>query len=212
MCNRNWQITTGAAVQSKDRGNYFLILLDQAKPNLISSRGITSDEILDEIARLLNTVDDPEIPIIIAGHYPLLKSTQYYSMTWHREMKNASRLRKMLGQSGKKIFYLCGHVHKHYCLEDPLYTNIIYISCAAPFSRKNGHKTLQFNEITINESQYNSIGSDELKDLVQGWLDGTETNNGITLLQDGNNDGVSVFLSLDNNDNMPRLYLEYYPP
>ncbi|MGA1826274.1 MAG: metallophosphoesterase [bacterium] len=150
---QNWQIIAGAPVQSKDRGNYFLILLDQAKPNFISSRGIVSSKILNEITALLDSINDHKIPIIIAGHYPLLKSTHYYSMTWHRDMKNAGKLRKILGQSGKKIFYLCGHVHKQYCLEDPLYNNIMYISSAAPFSRKNGHKTLRFNEITINERQ-----------------------------------------------------------
>ncbi|MGA1867785.1 MAG: metallophosphoesterase family protein [bacterium] len=149
-----WQISPGKSVQSKDRGTYFLILLDQAWPNFISSRGGMSQKALYEISEVLNTIDTSEIPIIIAGHYPLLKSTPYYTMSWQRDMKNAGRLRNILGHSEKTIFYLCGHVHKQYCLEDPLYPNIMYISCGAPFSRKNGRKMLKFNEITINEKEW----------------------------------------------------------
>jgi 3',5'-cyclic AMP phosphodiesterase CpdA len=154
---RDWRIKTGTQIQSKDRGDYFLILLDQTKPNFISSRGLTSEKTLDELRTVLNTIKDQEKPVIIGGHYPLITSTPHYSRAWHREMKNAWRLRQTVGQSGKTIFYLCGHVHKYYCLQDPLYTNVMYISCGAPFSRKNKNEMLKFNEIHINEGKCHII-------------------------------------------------------
>jgi hypothetical protein len=62
---------------------------------------------------------------------------------------------------------------------------------------------------SFTSGQYNEIGSAALKDLVQDWLDGTTDNYGLTILQEGSDNGVDVFLSLENGDNPPMLRIEY---
>ena len=147
-----WQIKTDEKIQYKNCGNYFLILLDQAKPNFLSSRGEMNNEYISLLKQVLDTkIEDKNFPIIVAGHFPLIKSTKYYNMPWQKYLKNAEKLRRILGESQKRIFYLCGHVHKQYCLQDPVYSNIIYISSSAPFKRKDNATPLSFSEIHINK-------------------------------------------------------------
>ena len=59
---------------------------------------------------------------------------------------------------------------------------------------------------------YNSLSNDDLKDLVQAWNDGTTTNHGLALVQEGTEDGTVVILSKENGDNPPMLRLEYTMP
>ncbi len=109
-----------------------LILVPTACPNWISSRGhITPAEI--ETVRAL--IDAAPEPLVVAGHYPLLARTLAYELTPQRQLRNAEALRAALGESGKKILYIAGHVHRFSSVRDPRYANVEYLTTGTFFGQ-----------------------------------------------------------------------------
>ncbi|MFP6583834.1 MAG: metallophosphoesterase [Candidatus Hydrogenedentota bacterium] len=99
-------------------------------PNAISSMGRVTSYQLDAAALLLDRL---ESPVIIAAHYPFLNETLGYTIKPNRRLRNADRLQMMLGESGKEILYVSGHVHRFSDTVDPRYPNIRHLTSGAFF-------------------------------------------------------------------------------
>jgi hypothetical protein len=56
---------------------------------------------------------------------------------------------------------------------------------------------------------YNQLGNETIQTLVQQWKNGTTTNYGLAIIQDGTLDGTVVFLARENGSNQPKLRVEY---
>ena len=98
--------------------------------NVLSSKGTISQEEIDATLALLETMSSPAIVI---AHYPILNETTVYSVNENRQLRQAEALRRALGESGKDILYVCGHVHC-FCDEiDPHYPNIRHLTSGAFF-------------------------------------------------------------------------------
>lgn len=122
-----------------------VILAPTVRPNLISSKGVVTDQEIATIRALLESVDSP---IIVAGHYPLLTETQAYSLTPSRRLRGAEALRRTLGESGKTILYLCGHVHRFSYVEDSQYPTLHHLTTGTFFGRNHAqHRGGEFSEI-----------------------------------------------------------------
>lgn len=62
---------------------------------------------------------------------------------------------------------------------------------------------------TFTSGSYNQLGNSDIQTLVQQWKNGTATNYGLAILQDGTLDGTVVILGLENGSNQPKLRVEY---
>jgi 3',5'-cyclic AMP phosphodiesterase CpdA len=128
-------------------GGTHLILVPGAQPNLLTAKGYVGDDVIAQVAALL--ADAPE-PVLVAAHYPVLSHTYGYTLTPERQMGNAQALRSALGASGKRILYLCGHVHRFSYVTDPEYPNLAHVSTAA-FFRHHKSRGIQgdFTEVHV---------------------------------------------------------------
>lgn len=109
------------------------IVLHQARPNLLSSRGYVSTESLEKTARLLDGLSPDQI--LVGGHFPILHRTQIFQNGWARQLGNAAALRHLLGMVGKRVLYLAGHVHRQSFEEDPYYPSLAHLTTSAFFMR-----------------------------------------------------------------------------
>lgn len=131
-----------------------LLLLPTACPNVISSKGFISVEAINGARRLL----DEELPngtvhgapIVVAGHYPVLNKTYAYRTGPSRQLRNGDALRKMLGESGRRILYVAGHVHRFSYVQDPQYEELAHLTSGALFYR-NRREAIEgdFSEIHV---------------------------------------------------------------
>ena len=99
-------------------------------PNVLSSQGNISQ---GEIDRTLVLLDSLPSPAIVIAHYPILNETSGYSVNDNRQLRQAEELRRALGESGKELFYVCGHVHRFCDEKDPQYPNIRHLTSGAFF-------------------------------------------------------------------------------
>jgi hypothetical protein len=98
--------------------------------NLLSSKGRISDS---EIEATVLSVEALESPIIVAGHYPILNKTGAYAASPGRTLRNGDKLRTALGDTGKEILYICGHMHRFSDEIDPVCPNIRQLTSGALF-------------------------------------------------------------------------------
>ncbi len=63
----------------------------------------------------------------------------------------------------------------------------------------------------FTEGGYNSLSNDDFLELVQDWVNGA-SNNGLAILQEGTNDGTTVFISKEDGSNPPKLQVVYSTP
>ncbi len=70
---------------------------------------------------------------MVAGHYPLLSETYGYVMKPNRRLRNAESLRRALGESGKRILYIAGHVHRFSHVRDDQYPSLTHLTTGALF-------------------------------------------------------------------------------
>ncbi len=90
--------------------------------------------------------------MLVAGHYPLLPQTYGYTLTPGRRMRNAEALREALGVSGKRILYLCGHLHRFSYVRDKDYPDLAHLSTAAFFpTRTSPGSQGEFTEVHVLE-------------------------------------------------------------
>ena len=90
-----------------------------------------TDEEIDATAALIDVC--PEGWVLVGGHYPLLTATHGYTLTPDRQLRNAARLRTVLGESGRSILYLAGHAHRFSYAADPEYPNLQHLTTGAFF-------------------------------------------------------------------------------
>ena len=100
--------------------------------NLLSSKGTISQGEIDTTLAQLATLSSP---VIVIAHYPILNETSAYSVNANRQLRQAEALRRALGESGKDILYVCGHVHRYSDEIDPQYPNIRHLTSGAFFRR-----------------------------------------------------------------------------
>ena len=99
-------------------------------PSLLS-RGYISRADAAETARLVR--EAPPGPVIVAAHYPVLHATPSYTSAFPRRLGNAACLRHALGETGRQLLYLSGHVHKFSYICDPLYPHMRHLCTPALF-------------------------------------------------------------------------------
>ena len=107
-----------------------LLLVPTVCPNWVSSKGRITRRETEQVKRLLEGL--PPV-VIVAGHYPLLEKTHGYELTRERRLRNAGALRTVLGESGRTILYVAGHVHRFSYTRDPDYPNLSHLSTGAFF-------------------------------------------------------------------------------
>ncbi|MCC6486853.1 MAG: metallophosphoesterase [Candidatus Hydrogenedentes bacterium] len=107
-----------------------LLLVPTVCPNWVSSKGRITRQEAEQVKRLLDGL--PPV-VIVAGHYPLLEKTHGYELTRERRLRNADALRQVLGESGRTILYVAGHVHRFSYTRDPVYPNLSHLSTGAFF-------------------------------------------------------------------------------
>lgn len=109
-----------------------LILLQSARANLLSSRGILS---IEQISQLDKWITELEQPTIIACHYPVLHRTPEYYSSFSRRLINANRLKATLQKTKVPILYLTGHVHRYSYVQDKINPLVTYL-CSPPLFYK----------------------------------------------------------------------------
>jgi 3',5'-cyclic AMP phosphodiesterase CpdA len=110
-----------------------LVCLDEARPNVLSAKGQIGEAQIAAAVRLIET-EARDCPfIIVAGHYPLLNATEFYSLRRGRRLLGAENLRSALGRLPKTVLYSAGHVHRSSFVKDPHYPNLSHLTTRAPF-------------------------------------------------------------------------------
>ena len=113
-----------------------LILVPTVCPNWLSSAGSISDREIAATRELLEAC--PDGPILVAGHYPILHETHAYRSGASRQLRNANALRRALGESGKQILYVAGHVHRFSYTQDADYPGLQHMTTGAYFLQRPG--------------------------------------------------------------------------
>lgn len=128
-------------------GGATLVLVPTARPNLISARGHVAP---DAVARVRVWLEEMHDPVLAAGHYPLLDRTKQYQTAASHRLLNAEALRIALGASGRRVLYVCGHVHRFSFVQDADYPNLLHLSTGA-FIRNDPRQGIQgeFSEIRL---------------------------------------------------------------
>ena len=129
-----------------------LILAPTVRPRYFSARGYVTEKEVEQVRQLLEQAGDR---VVVAGHYPLLHRTQGYASNRWRQLKNAGKLRRVLGESQKHILYAAGHVHAFSYERDPVYANLEHLTTGAFFKRdiKMGVAG-EFSEIGIYQDRF----------------------------------------------------------
>ena len=109
-------------------GGTSLVLAPTVCPRYLSARGLITQQAVEQVGHLLKSCGDS---VIVAAHYPVLHDTRGYHSNPFHQLANAQSLRRTLGMSGKRILYLCGHVHRFSYERDTDYPSIEYLSTGA---------------------------------------------------------------------------------
>ncbi len=129
-----------------------LVLVPTVCPRHFSASGLITRAAAEKVSALLRECGPR---VIVAAHYPILHRTKGYSSHPLRRLQNAESLREALASSGKKILYVCGHVHRFSYERDPKYPNIEYLSTGA-FFRRNHDTDIdgEFAELRVREESF----------------------------------------------------------
>ena len=145
----------GYPARERLTGGTDVILVPEVRPNLLSSRGEVAEVVVEQVSDLLKKCGET---VVVAGHYPLLHETGAYRSKWGRRLGNAEALRDCLGSAGRRILYVCGHVHRFSHEADADYPDLEHLSTGA-FVRKDLHGSGrgEFSEIRIQEDGFEVI-------------------------------------------------------
>jgi len=132
-----------------------LVLAPTVCPNVLSSRGRVAE---DAAARVAELLEECAGRVVVAGHYPLLTDTPGYHTTWSRRLRNAQALHEALGASGRRILYVCGHVHRFSYDRDRRYPTLEHLSTGA-FLCNDTHRGTQgeFAEVRVSPDAFHVI-------------------------------------------------------
>ena len=142
----------GYPAAQKLRGGTSLVLVPTVCPNLVSSAGHISAADVAATEALLRQASDP---VIVGAHYPVMHETDAYASSRNRRLRHAEDLRRALGQCGKRVLYVAGHVHRFSYTRDPEFPNVFHLSTGAFFyhhPRKNCFGEL--SEIAVTASGF----------------------------------------------------------
>ncbi len=129
-----------------------VVLTPTVCPNLFSSKGRIEDSEIERTAELVNEASGP---VVVAGHYPLLERTYSYQLAPNRRLRNAEALRRALGETGRTILYVCGHVHRFSYVQDERRPNLHHLSTGALFRHNHKERTTgEFAEIWVHPDRF----------------------------------------------------------
>ena len=117
-----------------------VVFVPGVKPNVLSSRGNLLPEDIAEAVRLV--AESPPGPVLVVGHYPLLHRTETYAQRSMHRLGHAQLLRAALGETGRTVLCLAGHVHRFSETRDPLYPNLTHVTSNALFHKHRGGYTV----------------------------------------------------------------------
>lgn len=107
-----------------------LIAIDSCKPNLLLDRGRIGDSQRTDLMRRLGEIP-PDHHVLLLCHYtPGVPGA--IRETWSHRLIDERALVQSLAQSGRKILFVHGHVHRPWCwrLEDA--THVVAINAGSP--------------------------------------------------------------------------------
>jgi len=124
-----------------------LLLVPTVCPRHFSASGLITPAQVEQTRDLLSSIPGP---LVIAAHYPLLHSTEGYHSHALRRLRNAASLHGVMGQSGKRILYVAGHVHRFSFTPDEEYPALSHLTTGG-FFRTVEHtaSTGEFTEIRV---------------------------------------------------------------
>lgn len=130
-----------------------LILVPTVCPNLLSSAGRITNAEVAAVRALIEAA--PDGPVLVAGHYPVLHRTAGYTSGKSRQLRNADALRKAMGETGRSILYLAGHVHRFSYTQDGDFPTLRHLTTGA-FFLKRRHENCRgaFSTIQVLEGQF----------------------------------------------------------
>ena len=115
-------------------GGTQLLFVPTAVPTPLSSQGLVTDSELHAVGEVLRAMPNDR-PILVVGHYPLLRRTDRYVLTEGRALRGDQALRQILAASGHEILYLSGHVHRFSDTVDPEYPRLRHVTGPTLFGR-----------------------------------------------------------------------------
>ena len=115
----------GAPLVRRLPGGTPVVMVDTVQANYLSSRGHFPAETEAPLEAMLASLADP---LVVAAHYPVLPETYAYRVTPNRALERAEALRRILGESGKRILYIHGHEHRCSFVQDPEYPQLQHLS------------------------------------------------------------------------------------
>ena len=113
-----------------------VVFAPEVRPNMLSSRGDICDRDIAHTVRLV--AEAPPGPVLVVGHYPLLFRTGAYAQGRLHRLIHAGALRDALGETGRTLLYLAGHVHRFSVTADPRHPNFTHVTTNALFYRGRG--------------------------------------------------------------------------
>ncbi|MDP7640322.1 MAG: metallophosphoesterase [Candidatus Hydrogenedentes bacterium] len=124
-----------------------LVMAPTVCPNFLLSQGRITDAEVEAVAALAN---DGDSPMIVTGHYPVLRETYGYSTTPSRSLRNADALREALGSAPRPILYASGHAHRSSYTRDPRHESLAHLTTGAFFREARETESHgEFSEIHI---------------------------------------------------------------
>ena len=130
-----------------------MVLAPTVCPNLLSSRGRITPQEIERCAALV--ADAPPGPVLVAAHYPVLNDTPAYHTSRGRSLRNAERLRAALGETGRQLLYIAGHVHRFSHVQDNTWPAVSHLCTGALFHQHpGGHAYGGFSEIHVDASGF----------------------------------------------------------
>jgi hypothetical protein len=95
---------------------------------------------------------------VVVGHYPFLNETKGYTVNPNRQLRNAEALRRALGESGKPVLYVCGHVHRFSFERDSEYPNVVHLTTGAFFrTAHESNSEGEFSEVRIGRGAFEVV-------------------------------------------------------
>ena len=129
-----------------------LVLVPMVVPRYLSARGRITDDQAAAVGALLAGCGDT---VVVAGHYPFLHETHGYASNRFRRLENAEALRRVLGESGKSILYVAGHVHRFSYVVDAQYPGLRQLTTGAFFRTDHDHGTDgEFAEVRVGSGGF----------------------------------------------------------
>ncbi|MEK7795501.1 MAG: metallophosphoesterase [Candidatus Hydrogenedentota bacterium] len=128
-----WYPKEGPPARRTLAGGTPIVLVPTVCPNLISSKGRITPAQVDATARLLESCGSP---VVVVGHYPVLHEVRgAYASKPGRRLRNAESLRRVLGECGRRVLYVSGHVHRFSYVRDAEYPELWHLTSGAFFRR-----------------------------------------------------------------------------